>query len=86
LVFSKTLDRLASAGGLGHDPHVRLAVDYGRNPFSYDRMVIHTEDTDVLSEYPHFFPIPTIHCVSQCESVVLMTGCFLTNEHGLLHP
>jgi hypothetical protein len=67
---------------MGHDPHVRLAVDYGSNPLPYDRMVIHTEDTDALREYSHFFRIPTIHSISLWESVVPMTVCFLTNEHG----
>jgi hypothetical protein len=40
---AKLLDGLASVGCLGHDQHVRLVVDNGRDPLAEKRVVVDTQ-------------------------------------------
>src|SRR5262249_23735636 len=46
LVFTKTLDRLASIGSLRYHQHAGLAIDDHGNPFAKESMIVNTENSD----------------------------------------
>jgi hypothetical protein len=46
-VVSMVLDRFGATAGLGYQHHIRLIVDYRRNPLPDKWMVIDTEDADL---------------------------------------
>src|ERR1700756_1112209 len=48
LMFTETLNCFASAAGLRHHLHVRLAIDDCGNPLTYERMVVDTQNTDLI--------------------------------------
>jgi hypothetical protein len=63
LVFTKTLDRLASAAGLRHHQHPRLGVDDHGNPLAHKGMIVNTAYPNSCSHILHFIaPTQPVGC------------------------
>src|SRR5262249_61551904 len=54
-MLTELLDGFAAVGGLGHQRHVRLAVDDGGDSLAQQRMIINAQDADA-GLITHFFP------------------------------